>query len=636
MARKRRLRAKNRFGVVVPIDLAAEDVTMNNGNNLEQEIESLHDEAAQSNTEVVNDFTTGGIDKAMSASMGKVLKANIELVQSNLNAMKEALANIAFKGNKPEFSELDFEGEKVNITINNTLSGCTANKSGVQRVSAGSNLIVTLTADNGKLLRSVTASKGTVSIAQDKSTATVTISNVSTDTSVNITASATTRGSFTASISDSRVSGTGAASGIVEGSAWSSQLSLNSTAEEDSSITAISAQMDGGGQIEVNGNTVNTNFVTGDISITVTVAVVGKFNVTLPSSSKIDCSDTRTQVPENSSYSNTLSLNNTAEVGEVLHSINATMEGGGTITVNGNTISTEHVTGDIVIMAQVGAIPTKVHSYAYPSTTDNSGDCLEDTARDGDFNLYKYNDDTKGTFNSAAGTSYTTGSYASGSFANGIYDGYRLGKAGDGSRNLRITRHGDFTLVLKDVSVSIPSSGNNSYNSQQFVVRFCDRGITEGLQDTNGQFSLSLATDNAASNTGVVNVTSDSAYMWAHLSYNYGGAQKSRFYIASTGGKIPAKRPTIEVDGQTVKAHTYHIVVSHNATALTATAWIIDIDNSTGTPSVVLAGTIELSVALNLPCIQMPGGSANIKGLDVYNYAMVQADVETEFNVSNE
>ena len=46
MARKRRLRAKNRFGVVVPIDLAAEDVTMNNGNTLEQEIASLEQEKA--------------------------------------------------------------------------------------------------------------------------------------------------------------------------------------------------------------------------------------------------------------------------------------------------------------------------------------------------------------------------------------------------------------------------------------------------------------------------------------------------------------------------------------------------------------------------------------------------------------
>lgn len=41
MPKKRRLRAKNRMGIVVPFDVGAQDVTMNNGNDLEQEIASI-------------------------------------------------------------------------------------------------------------------------------------------------------------------------------------------------------------------------------------------------------------------------------------------------------------------------------------------------------------------------------------------------------------------------------------------------------------------------------------------------------------------------------------------------------------------------------------------------------------------
>ena len=47
MVKKRRLRAKNRMGVVVPYDIAADDVTMANGNNLEQEIKSIKNGSLQ-------------------------------------------------------------------------------------------------------------------------------------------------------------------------------------------------------------------------------------------------------------------------------------------------------------------------------------------------------------------------------------------------------------------------------------------------------------------------------------------------------------------------------------------------------------------------------------------------------------
>ena len=120
-------------------------------------------------TDVVNNLTTNDATKALSAKMGKVLKDNIEVLNGNINALIEALANTAFKSlPKPTMSELDFGGDKYAVTLNNTLSGCTSNKSGVQQVTQGSNLVITITADNGKLLRSVTASSGSVVISSSK------------------------------------------------------------------------------------------------------------------------------------------------------------------------------------------------------------------------------------------------------------------------------------------------------------------------------------------------------------------------------------------------------------------------------------------------------------------------------------
>lgn len=219
-----------------------------------------------------------------SSGLTKVI-SNIELVNSKVNTLINALANIAFKQlPKPEMTELDWGGAKHTVTINNTLSGCSADKSGTQQVSEDSALVVTITADSGKLLRSVSASSGTVVIAANKTTATVTLT-VNDDVTLTIQASATNADSFTASISDSRVSGTGATSGITEGSSWTSVLSLNNTADPSDDITNVTVEMVGGGSGSISAEVVNgvwtvhTDCVTGNITITVTVAGVVKHNV---------------------------------------------------------------------------------------------------------------------------------------------------------------------------------------------------------------------------------------------------------------------------------------------------------------------------------------------------------------------
>ena len=231
-----------------------------------------------------------------SSGLAKVI-SNIELVNSKVNTLINALANIAFKQlPKPEMTELDWGGAKHTVTINNTLSGCSADKSGTQQVSEGSALVVTITADSGKLLRSVSASSGTVVIAANKTTATVTLT-VNDDVTLTIQASATNADSFTASISDPRVSGTGAMSGITEGSSWTSVLSLNNTADPSDDITNVTVEMVGGGSDsisaeKVNGEwTVQTGYVTGNITITVTVATVEKRTITVNKGSNVTVDD---------------------------------------------------------------------------------------------------------------------------------------------------------------------------------------------------------------------------------------------------------------------------------------------------------------------------------------------------------
>jgi len=233
---------------------------------------------------VINDLTTGGEGDALSAKMGKKLKANVEIVQSNVNALLNALAGIAFTGSAPTLTELDWGGEKYSVTVNNSLTGCNADKSGVLQVTEGSSLVVTLTAGKGKLIRSVIASAGTVVIAANKKTATVTLSNVSADATLTITAEATNANSYSATISDSKVDGTGASSGITEGSSYTSVLSLNNTADESDAITNVQVLMDGSGSsisaTESNGTwTVHTDFVTGNITIAVTVTGVTRHTI---------------------------------------------------------------------------------------------------------------------------------------------------------------------------------------------------------------------------------------------------------------------------------------------------------------------------------------------------------------------
>lgn len=564
------------------------------------------------NIRIVNNLDTNDGTKALSAKQGKILKTNIETLNSNINALLYALANIAFKSlPKPTMGELDWGGDKCVVTINNTLAGCNADKSGIQQVNEGNNLVISITADNDKLLRSVTASVGSVVIAQNKASATVTISNVMSDLTVTINANATAKALFSASISDSRVSGTGAASGIVEGSAWSSQLSLNNTAEEGAAITNISASMAGGGEISVDGNTISTSFVTGNITITAVVRVVGRFNVTLPSDSRLDFSNGATSVPEGSSYSNTLSLNNTAAAGETINNLTATMEGGGTISVNGNTISTANVTGNIVISASVGVQPAKVHSYKYPATSDSLGDCLADT--EGGFNLYLYNSTTKSTFTNGGPGNNSNAAFQDGWYGNG--KSTFLHKSGSVDA-INIQKDSDFTLIFKDWKLLY--NGSAAYNSNQLKIPFFDEGLINSINealDVTGRFFITVENF-----SGSPNYINSGNFGFPRISYMSSGVQNKTF--ASTNSSALGGF----ADTQGV---AHDVIITYNSTSKKATAWVAKVIS--GTKTLKLTG--EISVAeLDINCIQMPAGNSLISGLDIYNYAMTEQEAATATN----
>jgi len=329
-----------------------------------------------------------------------------------------------------------------------------------------------------------------------------------------------------------------------------------------------------------------------------------KFTITLPTDTRVDMTNQNAQVEAGDSYTNTFSLNETAEEGYVLL-LSATMEGGGEISADATTgvVSTNNVTGNITITASAGVPPMKVHSY------DRSH--IEGTAEEpprhfvdqvGNFDLYLQAD-----------AGYNVTYYPAGYYANGKNDGYRYGY---GNRELSIASGGDFTIALKGVAIQRNSGQAASYNSNQLVHRFYDRqSLNVGFSDKVGQFQIQLSsTDDVSSfTTGV---------MYPHIAYQAASATVyKRFYESGTTGTVAYN------DGK-----TYSMVIAYNSSSKTATAWVVK--DSSGTKTLHLCGTISIPDGLILPCIAIQNSALLNGGLDVYNFAMTEQQVATEFDAT--
>lgn len=127
--------------------------------------------APSSAVTVVNDLTTGGGDKALSAEMGKLLKANIVSLFNSLSTLYAKLGNIAFWSAQDKAdaapTALDWNVPKKALTITNNLSNSVISYngepvSGSILVDAGETIDLLVSGASGYVVTSVTASGATV------------------------------------------------------------------------------------------------------------------------------------------------------------------------------------------------------------------------------------------------------------------------------------------------------------------------------------------------------------------------------------------------------------------------------------------------------------------------------------------
>lgn len=183
-----------------------------------------------SGIDIANDLETSSAVIALSARQGRVLKQAVETVQSNVQNLNGALANMAFTElPKPTLTTIDWTGGTFYATIAKSLTGCTATDNTTNgQIVEGSTLTVTLTASSGYTLDgatiSVTNSKGQ-SVAYTLSNNVITISNVMGTINISVTAI----GVFSVTNSDTHVDLTSQNMSPTTGSSWSGTLAIKSS-----------------------------------------------------------------------------------------------------------------------------------------------------------------------------------------------------------------------------------------------------------------------------------------------------------------------------------------------------------------------------------------------------------------------
>lgn len=177
--------------------------------------------------EIANDLDTSDPTQGLSARQGKILKQAISNVQANLQAVVDALANMAFTSAKPTLSQIDWTGGTFYATINKNLTGCTATDNTTNgQIVEGQTLTMQLTADSGFTLTgatiSVTNSKGQ-SVAYTLNGSTLTVANVT----GTITVSVVSVGVFSVSLgsgSSNIAFASGTPTEATSGSSWTGTI----------------------------------------------------------------------------------------------------------------------------------------------------------------------------------------------------------------------------------------------------------------------------------------------------------------------------------------------------------------------------------------------------------------------------
>lgn len=144
-------------------------------------------------TDIVNDLSSGGSNKMLSAQMGLVLRSNIEKLFTNQQTMLSAMANLAFSSERPVLQQPTWPTITYNVTLDQTgLTNCTASSVGL--ISAGDDLVITLNPSEGYTMAGVTVTvsttSGTVTQSESGRQKIVTVSNVNANVTVTLSATA--------------------------------------------------------------------------------------------------------------------------------------------------------------------------------------------------------------------------------------------------------------------------------------------------------------------------------------------------------------------------------------------------------------------------------------------------------------
>lgn len=283
---------------------------------------------------------SGGIDDETYA----LIKANVDIVNDKVNALINALANLAFSGNRPATTDLDWSGEETTElpVLTSPLKGTSVNIGTI--ASDGTSVSKTIAIKGSNLTKQLAISVSGTGMSVSPSV--VTAANANAGTSVTVTYTNTASGAATAS-------GT---------------LTISSDEVTRTVSLSASKQAQGVTYRTVSG-TLSHCFING-----------------LPA-----------QVEDGGTYSGTLSVDSGYDLPSTI-TVNGTH---GTVSYDSSTgaISIPNITSNIVIVATateqqvVPPTPTSgiVHQYGMTAGTDNNNrTCLVDQV--GQFNLYTSTD----------------------------------------------------------------------------------------------------------------------------------------------------------------------------------------------------------------------------------------------------
>lgn len=641
------------------------------------EVDDLVDGIEAGETVVINSDGANIVDEHDNNSVLLAPSARqMKLMYNNLMAMYNGLANIAFTNGKPT---LDWVGSKTKYTLAyGTLNGCTADVAagqvnegalrikltptqasyaftsvtvngesasttatgdadgsvyldiivngnitvaataisgravnfngtgcsiGAAGVATGHDLDTTITAnEHFTLPASITVKIGNANVthtytrAQDNKTATLHIDAANITGDLTITCTAVEEAHAVLNLSN-------VGSGVTVNKANNAHIYAGDTITilpaSGNKVTASATV--GGNAVTLNGNayggytyTIGSSDVSGGgttIAITATSAALQTFSIDLSGLVGVTSSNAATSIVEGSPYSTTLSKTDSSASGSVIIGT-CTMGSENIAPQSGNTINVEHVTGNIVIAASIGVARAKVHSWGYEPSTDGDGKhYLADSV--GDFWLYSKADAGLGV-----------------AFPKNYYGNIRSGKDEAGvigygaHRTLDALVAGeDFTLRIKHLGIVL--SGNAAYNSSQKGIQLFK---SNNVKYKVGQFDIGYNSNDGKSYGDNMSIL-----------LRYGTGSEERKVIFDD-----VKTPTTTQDN-----YDYFLVFV--SSTKTATVYRVKTDGS----SVDVCGVKVVEEELCSDLIAYIPSEDYLQGLDVYNYAMTQADIETLYGITN-